>query len=55
MDSLEDYKVLVNNVPTKPERVTSDIFKIKVNRNIEGHEDPVLGHMPSIKKRKYKL
>ena len=53
MDSLEDYKVLLNNVPTKPERVTSDMFKIKVNRNIEGHEDPVLGHMPSIKKGKY--
>lgn len=53
MDGLEEYKVLINSVPVYPDRVTSNVFKIKVNREIESHEDPVLGHMPRIKKGKY--
>jgi hypothetical protein len=53
MDSLEEHKVLINSVLVYPERVTSDIFKIKVNRDIQSHEDPILGHMPQIRKGKY--
>jgi len=53
MDSLEEYRVLIDSVLVYPERVTSNFFKIKVNREIESHEDPVLGYMPRIIKGKY--
>ena len=53
MDSLDSYQVLLDNKPITPIRMTSKMFNLKVNRNIEGHTDPVLGYMPEIKKGKY--
>lgn len=54
MDSLDAYRVLVDETPVTPMRLASDsMFRLKVNRDIEGHVDPVLGNMPAIKKGKY--
>lgn len=53
MDSLDSYQVLLDNKPVTPIRMTSKMFRLKVNRDIEGHIDPILGYMSEIKKGKY--
>lgn len=53
MDTLDEYRVSFNGVSVQPERCRSDVFRLKVNRFIDEHEDPVLGRVPKIVKGKY--